>query len=79
MSKCTASQNNYVALEAIFASCLYISSWKALIKNYFTESEKVRGFLGGYLTQLLHIALGCLIHSHKGQVSYGRKRLQCPC
>lgn len=44
MSKCTASQNNYVVLEAIFAACLYISSSKAFIKNYLTESGYVRGF-----------------------------------
>lgn len=51
MSKCTASQNNYVALEAIFAACLYTSSSKSLIKSYLTESGNVRGFFLSYLTQ----------------------------
>lgn len=46
MSNRTASQTNYVVLEAIFTVCLYISNWRALIKKYVTESEKVREFLG---------------------------------
>lgn len=79
MSKCTASQNNYVALEAIFAACLYTSSSKSLIKNYLTESGNVRGFFFELSHTVFHIALGHLIHVHKGQVSCGRKRLQCPC
>lgn len=46
MSRCIASQSNYVVLEAIFAACLYTSSLKVLIKNYLTESGNVRGFFG---------------------------------